>query len=117
MSAGLAASPGSPPSPESAELVAEMGLSLADHRSQPLSDQMLKHADLLLAMTRSHLQAMAQASPDAHAKVDLLMPDGSDLADPIGGPMEVYRLCYQQIDQAVTQRAKEIAARVRQGKA
>ncbi len=116
MSAGLAASPGSPPSPESAELVAEIGLSLADHRSQPLSDQMLKHADLLLAMTRSHMQAMVQASPDVHSKVELLRPDGSDLADPIGAPMEVYRVCYQQIDQAVTQRAKEIVARLQQGK-
>lgn len=110
LSAGLAASPGSPPSPESAELVAELGLSLADHRSQPLTDQMLKHADLLLAMTRSHLQAIAQANPDATAKVELLMPDGSDLSDPIGAPMNVYRDCFQQIDQAVTERARQIVA-------
>jgi tRNA A37 threonylcarbamoyladenosine synthetase subunit TsaC/SUA5/YrdC/protein-tyrosine-phosphatase len=108
ISAGLAASPGSPASPEGAELVAEIGLSLADHRSQPLTDQILKHADLLLAMTRSHLQAIVHANPEAQGKTELLLPDGSDLSDPIGAPMEVYRDCFKQIDEAVRVRARQI---------
>jgi tRNA threonylcarbamoyl adenosine modification protein (Sua5/YciO/YrdC/YwlC family) len=113
MSAGLAASPGAPCSPESAELVAELGLSLADHRSQPLTDQMLKHADLLLAMTRSHSQAILHANPEAQSKVELLLPDGRDLSDPIGAPMEVYRACFDQIDEAVKERARQIVALVK----
>lgn len=113
ISAGLAAAPGSPPSPEAVTLMNELGLDLQEHRSQPLTDQVLRHADLVLAMTRSHQHAIIQSSPEAASKTELLMPNGEDVADPIGGPLEVYRDCAAQISEAVAYHAKRIAANVR----
>lgn len=113
LSAGLAAAPGSPPSPEAVDLMHEQGLSLDDHRAQPLTTQLLQHADLILPMTRGHLMAIAQTGSEAAAKTELLMPDGSDVADPIGGPIEVYRDCAAQIAQGVAFHAKRIAETVR----
>ncbi len=113
LSAGLAAAPGSPPSPEAVTLMREQGLMLDDHRAQPLTDQLLRHADLVLAMTQSHLHAIAQANPEAAGKTELLMPRGEDVRDPIGGPLEVYRTCAAEIAEGVRFQAKRIAAAVR----
>ncbi len=112
LSAGLAAAPGSPPSAEAVSLMREHGMALDDHRAQPLTDQLLGHADLILAMTRSHQYAISQASPDAAGKTELLMPAGEDVADPIGGPIEVYRACANQISDGVAHHAKRIAGLV-----
>jgi tRNA threonylcarbamoyl adenosine modification protein (Sua5/YciO/YrdC/YwlC family) len=113
LSAGLAATPGSPPSAEAVTLMREQELALDDHRAQPLTEQLLRQVDLVLAMTRNHQLAIAQAYPDAASKTELLMPGGEDVADPIGGPLEVYRTCATQISEAVAHRAKRIAAMVR----
>lgn len=113
ISAGLAAPPGAPSSPEALSLMREQGLTLDDHRSQPLTDKLLRHADLILAMTRSHQVAIEQANPEAASKTQLLMPGGEDVADPIGGPVEVYRACAAQISDGVAHHAKRIAAVVR----
>ncbi|QDU57710.1 L-threonylcarbamoyladenylate synthase [Aeoliella mucimassa] len=113
MSAGLAAAPGSPPSTESVTMMKEHSLSIDDHRSQPLTDQVLRHADLVLTMTRSHLHAIAQSSPEAGAKTEPLMPGGEDVADPIGGPLETYRACAEQIAKGVDYHAERIAEIVR----
>ena len=110
ISAGLAAAPGSPPSQESVTMMTEYGMSIDDHRSQPLTDQVLRHADLVLTMTRSHLHAIAQSSPEAATKTEPLMPGGQDVADPIGGPLEVYRNCANQIAEGVKHHAERIAA-------
>lgn len=113
LSAGLAAAPGSPPSPEAVEMMQEQGLPIEDHRSQPLTDQLLQHADLVLTMTRGHLGAIVESRPDGASKVAPLMPDGQDVADPIGGPLEVYRSCAAQISDGVKYHARRIAETVR----
>lgn len=109
LSAGLAAAPGAPPSAEAVTLMREHGISIEEHRSQPLTDQLLRHADLVLTMTRGHLQAIVQSSPEWAAKTAPLMPDGQDVADPIGAPVEVYRTCAVQISEGVAYHAKRIA--------
>ena len=113
LSAGLAAAPGSPPSHESVVVMKEQGILIDDHRSQPLTDQVLRHADLILTMTRSHLHAIAQSSPEAGIKTEPLMPNGDDVSDPIGGPLEVYRTCAKQIAEGVDHHAERIAEIVR----
>lgn len=48
--------PGSPASQHSAELAAELGLDLSEHRSRRVSAASLAGADLLLAMARAHVR-------------------------------------------------------------
>ncbi|MEX0939033.1 MAG: L-threonylcarbamoyladenylate synthase [Pirellulales bacterium] len=97
MSAGISAMPGGRSAPESESIMQEMGLSLDSHASQPLTDQLVRHADMVVVMTRAHRQAILSHWPEAAARVRLLRHDDGDIADPIGGPLEVYRACAQQI--------------------
>jgi protein-tyrosine phosphatase len=101
VSAGLAAVPGEPAAAEAVEVARAHGADLAGHQSQPLSQDLLAGADLVVAMTRNHLRVLAAYTGDGGAAPRLLMADGSDLPDPIGGPAEVYRACAAQIWQAL----------------
>lgn len=96
-SAGISAMMGSRPSPEAVTVVAKMDIDLRDHESQPLTEQLVQHADLIFAMTRSHRAAILSHWPTAADRVKLLCRDWTDVPDPIGGPPEQYQRCAQQI--------------------
>ncbi len=99
MSAGLAALAGGPASPEAVAVMQERGLSLAEHASQPISERLVRQADLILAMTRGHREALISQWPSAAKRVHLLCHDGADVADPVGGTLDQYRRCADQIAQ------------------
>jgi len=107
MSAGLSALVGSRPSPEGVEVLRQMGLNLADHESQPLTAQLVRHSDIIWTMTRAHRQAIVQQWPEAAARIEVLCKD-DDVADPIGGPIEFYQQCARQIKSALEERLAEI---------
>jgi len=98
MSAGLSASPGGRSAAEAATVMRERGLDLALHESQPLSDRIVRFADLILTMTRGHREAILSQWPDAASRTHLISQSRGDVADPIGGPLELYRRCADQID-------------------
>lgn len=100
-SAGLAAADGLPASPEVIELLKSRGIDLRGHASQPLKDQLLRQADYVYTMTRSHRDWVVQRSPELGDRVELLARDGSDIPDPIGGGADVYKQCEALIDQNV----------------
>ncbi len=93
ISAGIAAAPGCPPTSEAVQVMREQGLDLSKHEAQPLTEQFVRHADLILAMTQSHLQSIVERWPTAAGRTHLLMPDRSDVADPIGQTVGAYRHC------------------------
>lgn len=98
LSAGVAAATGSRASPEANTAVNKWGMRLSEHESQPLSDRIVRFADLLLTMTRSHREAVIAQWPEASSRVRLLTRGSGDVADPIGGPLDEYRRCAEQID-------------------
>ncbi len=97
LSAGLSAMLGGRAAPEAVATMAREGLDLASHVSQPLTESLVRNADLLLAMTRSHRDAILAQWPAAGGRVHLLRPDGGDVADPIGCPTDVYEQCAAQL--------------------
>ncbi|HEX7378871.1 MAG TPA: Sua5/YciO/YrdC/YwlC family protein [Pirellulales bacterium] len=97
MSAGIAAMLGGRAAHEAIQTLAPLGIDLTAHESQPLSEQLVRHADLILAMTRSHRQAILAEWPSAAERVKLLSHDGADVADPVGGPAELYERCLAQM--------------------
>lgn len=107
-SAGVAAMPGAGASAESVEVAKKMGLDLSGHRSQPVSDQLLNSADLILTMTNGHRQALVAHWPEIADRTFVLSRDGSDISDPIGGPLSLYEKCAQQIDSNLSEWANEI---------
>jgi protein-tyrosine phosphatase len=108
MSAGIAASAGGGPAAEAVEVMAEMGLDLANHATQPLSDRLVRHADVIFTMTQGHRQALLGRWPEAAPRTMVLCGDQYDVADPIGGPPELYRRCAAQIQAAISQRLEEL---------
>lgn len=96
LSAGVAAYGGGPVSPESAEVAAEFGADLRDHRSRPVNPQLLAAADDVIAMTRGHAHALAVRYPGLGPPARLLCGD-ADLDDPIGAGLDVYRACARTI--------------------
>lgn len=97
MSAGIAAMMGGRATTEAVEVMGQLGLDLTSHESQPLTDTLVRHADLLLAMTRAHRQAILAKWPFVGERLHVLSRDESDVADPVGGPTEQYRRCAAQI--------------------
>jgi protein-tyrosine phosphatase len=108
MSAGIAAAPGCPPSPEAVDVMREQGLDLSRHEAQPLTDQLVRHSDLILTMTQSHLQSIVERWPSAAERTRVLMPDRSDVCDPIGQTIGAYRHCAVQLAEGVKHHADQL---------
>jgi tRNA threonylcarbamoyl adenosine modification protein (Sua5/YciO/YrdC/YwlC family) len=108
MSAGLSAYLGGRPATEAVEVMQSIGIDLSQHESQPLTAQLVRHADVIWTMTRSHRQAILAQWPEAASRCELLCLDLRDLPDPIGGPIELYQQCAQQIKAELEGRLKQI---------
>lgn len=96
-SAGLAAMMGGQAAEEAVQAAAAYGAALHEHVSQPLSPALAAAADHLVVMTRHHLQAVQSGFRRRAVEPRLLDPTGDDLADPVGGPREVYHDCAARI--------------------
>ncbi len=108
MSAGIAAMFGGRASPESVQIVGEMGLDLSGHETQPLTEPLVRHADVIYTMTRSHRDAVVAQWPSAAERTYLLSAEGADICDPIGAPIERYRHCAAEIQTALETRINEL---------
>ncbi len=98
MSAGLSAPPGGRAAAEAVQTMKERGLDLGQHESQPLSERIVRFADFIITMTRSHREAILEHFPDAEPRVHTISRGTGDVADPIGGPLDLYRRCAEQLD-------------------
>lgn len=98
MSAGIAAMSGGRASDEAVRLLKERGLDLSSHESQPLSDRLVQFADVIFTMTRAHREAILSQWPDAAPRTFLLGDAQGDVSDPMGGTIDVYRRCAEQLD-------------------
>lgn len=107
-SAGLAAMGGSRASPEAVTVLAQCGLPLDQHESQPVTEQLVRQADHIWTMTRAHRQMLIAEWPEAAARTETLSRDQIDIADPIGGPVEYYRKCAEQIQAELAVRVAEL---------
>jgi protein-tyrosine phosphatase len=103
MSAGIAAMAGGRASGEALAVMAQRGCDLRAHESQPLTDRLVRFADLILTMTRGHREAILAQWPHAAARTQVLGEAAGDVVDPIGGAAEVYRQCAEQIERFVQQ--------------
>ena len=94
---GIAAMVGGRASGQAVDAVAELGLDLRDHQTQPLTETIVRHADVIYTMTRSHREAVVAQWPEAAERTWVLSLEGNEIADPIGGPLQRYRQCAAQI--------------------
>jgi protein-tyrosine-phosphatase len=99
-SAGLLGIEGAPAAPYSIKVGSGAGLDLTGHRSRGVTPAAVESADLLLAMTNTHLDTLARRFPRGAPKRLLLRAfehgatpraDAAELDDPVRGPIEGYR--------------------------
>jgi protein-tyrosine phosphatase len=107
LSAGISAFLGGEAAPEAVEIARELGADLTNHRSRPLSADILDQADFIFTMTQGHLQMLQGLGRNFAANPQLLSHVGLDVDDPIGKERAVYQQCAQQILQLLEQRLPE----------
>ena len=108
MSAGIAAMMGGRATHEAMQTMEQMELDLSNHETQPLTESLVRHADLIFTMTKSHREAILAQWPSASSRTRLLSRDGSDICDPIGGPLERYEQCAAQIRRELSAQVEEL---------
>jgi protein-tyrosine phosphatase len=108
-SAGTAATGAEGPTPEAIRTLESLGIRSRPARgTRPLTRKMIDEAEILFAMTPSHVRAILAIEPSAAGKVKLLDPEGKDVPDPIGGPQTVYDDTARRMRDMITRRLKEL---------
>lgn len=107
VSAGVAAAPGCPSSPEAVEVLSERGVDISSHESQPVTTELLSQADQIFTMTRGHRELLLREFPELGSRVQLISRNGIDVVDPIGAGFKEYRRCADQIEKYVREIVSE----------
>jgi len=107
-SAGIAAWGGGAASAGAIEAMREIGADLTGHESQPVTESLVRQADIIWTMTAAHRAAVVAQFPEAGGRTTILSPDRLDVIDPIGGPVATYRTCAEQIRQHLIARLDTI---------
>ncbi len=109
-SAGICAVNGEEASYHSRCVADENNLDLEGFRSQMLTRELLKTADLIVGMTDGHCRRIVAFAPDAAAKTHRLLEfaDGGEVSDPYGGTLADYRRCFESMRKAVEKLVDEI---------
>ncbi|GJM20335.1 MAG: protein-tyrosine-phosphatase [Planctomycetota bacterium] len=110
ISAGTMAGPGQPASPGAAGALAQRGLSLEAHVSQPVELELLESADLVLCMTSGHLAALAPHAAALGCELELFDPSGESVEDPFGAPLSVYASVARELARMAAQRVAQLCA-------
>src|SRR6201995_845043 len=105
-SAGVSTFPGQPPSPHAIEVLADLRIDISKLRSLPLSDELVRAASCIIAMTRSHMESIHYLFPEAAEKTFLLREfedyaPSLDVSDPIGLGREAYEVTRDIIRRAL----------------
>src|ERR1700758_2781350 len=105
-SAGVSTISGQPPSPHAVEVLADLRIDISKLRSVPLSDELVRNASCIIAMTRSHMESIHYIFPEAAEKTFLLREfedhaPSLDVSDPIGLGREAYEVTRDIIRRAL----------------
>ena len=100
-SAGIAARPGDAASEFAVSVAARHGVTLDGHRSQPLTPDLVRWADLVLAMGASHVESVRRLGGEEKVLTLGDFASGADegysVRDPFGGPEHLYESTYQEL--------------------
>lgn len=101
-SAGVVAVPDVPPTGETVLVLSEHGINALGHRAAVIDRDLIESADIVLGMTRAHVDAIVNLVPQADRKTLLLTDlcpdeDLDEIDDPFGGSLDGYRRCFGDI--------------------
>ena len=106
VSAGVSAGNGNAASKNSMDALKRLGIDLSDHCSQPLTDDLLRQAYAVFAMTEAHLYALHSYYSVIPKRVHLFREFINDTAnreipDPFGQNIQAYSQCLDSMSEAV----------------
>lgn len=114
-SAGTGAAEGSPASDGALLVSLEQGLDLNEHRSRPLTAELVADSDIILVMGGGHLDRVRQlgGGERAHLLADFAANDaaGRAVSDPFGGDLSVYRETFGQLETEIGRALDRLAPR------
>lgn len=93
-SAGIYAVVGAPATEETIAVLGEWGIDAQEHRSQPLSWELLDWADLILTMETWHKEHILAKAPELQGRVFVLtefVGEDGEVPDPYGTARHAYR--------------------------
>ena len=103
-SAGVWAYEGSRATTNAQKAMAERGLDLSRHLSQPASSTLLKQFDLTLVMEQEHKTVLQDQNPQLADRIYLMREiagQEGDFADPVGGSLEQYRAAADELERLI----------------
>src|ERR1041385_104914 len=106
ISAGVAARTGEPVSENSVIALKKVGIDIAHHHSQPLTQRLLDEAFAVVCMTESHratIQVQADPVPKNLFLLREFLPGDGDkeIGDPFGGPLKLYEGARDEMVEAI----------------
>jgi len=112
-SLGVWAADGEPASAHAVGEMSERGLDLRGHRARSVSRGLMAQADLVLAMTQSHVESLQAAFPAQAHKVYLfseMAGQAYDVRDPYGGSRQEYAAVAEELERLIEDGYKRIVA-------
>jgi len=97
ISAGLMAMPNSAASAHAIAVMNERNIDLSKHKSQLVTEALIKESDLILTMTTSHKEALLQSAGNKVHTLGEYAGSNTSVSDPFGGDLKVYRACADEI--------------------
>ena len=119
-SAGVWALEGSPAARAALQTAAARGLNLAQHVARPVTEDLLRGADLVLVMEREHLEALGESFPRFGDRIHLLsemVGEQGEVEDPIGLPLERVRSLMDELERILQAGWPRIRALAEAGRA
>lgn len=106
ISAGVAARPGEVVSENSVVALKKVGIDISQHRSQPLTQELIDGALAVICMTESHramIEVQAEPVPANLFLFREFVPGEGDreIGDPYGGPLKVYEAARDEMVESI----------------
>ena len=114
VSAGISGMKDLNPTEEAIEAMKEENIDISSYKSTPLSEDLVKSADVILVMTQLHKEFIIPKFPEARDKIYLfkefaeLNNVNPEIVDPIGQPVSFYKKIRDEIKKASIAIAKKL---------
>lgn len=118
-SAGIGAMNGMPATLFAIEAARNWGIDITGHRARQLTEKLIADADLILAMTPEHVEAILRRNSAAANKTFLIRgfpapysTSQEGVRDPIGGTLEEYNQTFLELDEILRRSEGKIIERI-----
>ena len=114
-SAGISGLNNHPAAQYAIEAALHWDVDISDHRARSIDREMIKRADLILAMSSEHVEYILRLDPGAAGRTYLIKafpkpysPGQEGVDDPIGGLLDQYNKTFLELDEALRRAEGEI---------